>query len=92
MGKMSLLSMTEFGINSPANKVPTIERRMIHNVMLTINVTQKVSLALLFTITPFYDFFDFGFNQFVCTTRRLQVSIQKTSKRNKSNKAQHTYR
>jgi hypothetical protein len=27
----------------------------------------------------------------VGTTGRLQVSIQKTSKRNKSNKAQHTY-
>lgn len=90
MGKMSLLSMTELGKNSPANKVPTIERRMIHNVMLTISVTQKVSLALLFTITPFYDFFNFGFNDPIGSPRRLKVSIQKTSKSNQSNQAHHT--
>lgn len=65
MGKMSLLSMTELGKNSPANKVPTIDKRMIHNVMLTINVTQNVSFALLFTITPFYDFFNLVLNDLI---------------------------
>jgi len=90
MGKMSLLSTTLFGMNNPINKAPTIERRMIHNVMLTISVTQKVSLALLFTITPFYDFFNFGFNHPIGPSRRLKVSIQKTSKSNQSNQAHHT--
>lgn len=91
MGKMSLLSMTEFGKNSPANKVPTMDRRMMQSVMLTISVTQNVSFALLFTITPFNHLLHLAFNMFVGPPGRLQVSIQKTSKSNKSNKAQHAY-
>jgi hypothetical protein len=71
MGKMSLLSMTEFGMNSPANKTPTIDKRITHNVTLTINVTQNVSFALLLTITPLNHVFDFALNQFVCSTGRL---------------------
>ena len=89
MGKMSLLSITLLGMKSPDNKAPTMDNRMIHNVMLTSSVTQNVSLA--FTITPLDHFFYLALNVFVGTPRCLQVSIQKTSKRNKSNKAHHTY-
>jgi hypothetical protein len=89
MGKMSLLSTTLFGMNNPINKAPTIDKRMMHNVMLTSSVTQNVSLA--FTITPLNHFLHLAFDVFVGPPGGLQVSIQKTSKRNKSNKAQHTY-
>jgi hypothetical protein len=66
-----------------------MDNRMIHNVMLTSSVTQNVSLA--FTVAPLNHFLHLALNVLVGTPRGLQVSIQKTSKRNKSNKAQHAY-